>query len=46
MVVASKLLVKGNRYEITLVRRRWRWMFEDKLAGLGRSWVLRSGGRY
>jgi len=24
-------MVKGNTYEITLRRRRWRWMFEDEM---------------
>jgi hypothetical protein len=28
-----KHLVVGNTYEITLRKRRWRWMFEDELGG-------------
>jgi hypothetical protein len=28
-----KHLVVGNTYEITLRKRRWRWMFEDEMGG-------------
>jgi len=29
----TKYMVQGNTYEITLRKRRWRWMFEDEMAG-------------
>ena len=29
----TKHMVPGNTYEITLMRRRWRWMFEDEMDG-------------
>jgi hypothetical protein len=29
----TKHMVQGNTYQITLRKRRWRWMFEDEMAG-------------
>lgn len=29
----TKYMVQGNNYEITLMKRRWRWMFEDEMVG-------------
>jgi hypothetical protein len=29
----TRMIVEGNRYEITLRKRRWRWMFEDEMRG-------------